>query len=71
MSSPSKPPPCEAVICRSGEITGPIRLPESDSQRFIEAFNRLYRSAGLTISGLQPSSSTAPCEHDATADCHR
>lgn len=51
MSSPSKPYPCDAVVCRSGTVTGPIRLPMKDSQLFIDAFNRLYHGAGLSIVG--------------------
>mgnify|MGYP001302770235 CR=1 FL=1 len=70
MSSPSKPHPYEAVVRHSGEVAGPIRLPESDSQRFIEAFNRLYRSAGLSITAVQPPATTASPNHDATADRH-
>lgn len=71
MSSPSKPQPCDAVIHHGGEVSGPIRLPESDTQRFIDAFNRLYHSAGLSISGLKPTTTTAPPDSDATADRHR
>ncbi len=73
MSSPSRPLPCDAVVCSSGAATGPIRLPEKDSQLFIEAFNRLYRSAGLSIAGPNPAAAAAPSpkDQDATADRHR
>jgi hypothetical protein len=49
MSSPSIPAICDAVVRRGSEVTGPIRLPREDSQSFIEAFNRLYSAAGLSI----------------------
>jgi len=70
MSSPSQPQRCEAVVCHSGAATGPIRLPEKDSQRFIEAFNRVYCSAGLSISGLTSAPAPSPPNPDATADRH-
>jgi hypothetical protein len=57
MSSPTDPYPCDAVVRHSGVITGPVRLPSEDSQRFIETFNNVYRNAGLSIT------STAPHDH--------
>jgi hypothetical protein len=53
MSSPTKPFPCEGVVFRGGQPTGPVRLPLADRQRFIETFNRTYQSQGMSITALR------------------
>lgn len=52
MSSPTRPFPCDGVVFHGGQPTGPVRLPEADRQRFIEAFNRTYRSQGMSITSV-------------------
>lgn len=52
MSSPTRPFPCDGVVFRGGLPTGPVRLPEADRQRFIEAFNRTYQSQGMSITAV-------------------
>ena len=54
MSSPTRPFPCDGVVFRGGQPTGPVRLPAADRQRFIDAFNRTYQSQGMSIT-------TVPC----------
>jgi|694.fasta_scaffold38754_4 hypothetical protein len=49
MSSPTKPYPCEGVVRRGGEATGPIRLPMDDRRSFVDAFNRRYQAIGMAI----------------------
>lgn len=44
------------MLLRHGAITGPIRLPEKDRERFIESFNQLYRGADMTLHALEKSS---------------
>jgi hypothetical protein len=54
MSSITTPQAYEAVVQRHGLPTGPVRLPMLDRQSFIEAFNRQYHSAGLSIDRIEP-----------------
>lgn len=64
MSSPTKPFPCEGVVFSGGQPTGPVRLPLADRQRFIEAFNRTYRSQGMSITAvLCPTGDSQVGEH--------
>lgn len=49
MSSITTAQAYEAVVSRNGLPTGPVRLPLIDRQSFIDAFNRRYHSAGLSI----------------------
>lgn len=51
MSSITTAQSYEATVNHHGHPTGPVRLPLVDRQLFIDAFNRRYRSAGLSISG--------------------
>lgn len=74
MSSPSQPQVCEGVVRCGGEVTGPVRLPAEDRQRFIDAFNHLYRTAGLSIAITQPPQkpvSSVPEPSDEPADRDR
>lgn len=78
MSSPTKPFPCEGVLFRGGQPTGPVRLPLADRQRFIEAFNRTYQSQGMSITAvLRPASDSetgslrSPGAGDVAADRDR
>lgn len=50
MSSSHRAVPTEeATLQRNDIAVGPMRLPSKEPSRFIEEFNRLYRSAGLII----------------------
>lgn len=53
MSSITTAQTYEAIISRNGQPTGPVRLPLVDRQLFIDAFNRRYQNAGLSITGIQ------------------
>ena len=43
--------PCEAAIYRKDRPVGPVRLPRTGKSLFIEEFNRLYDSTGISIEG--------------------
>lgn len=47
------------MLRHHGAITGPIRLPEKDRERFIESFNQLYRGADMTLQAIEKSSPPA------------
>lgn len=72
MSSPSQPQAAEGVVRRGGEVTGPVRLPAEDRQRFIDTFNHLYRTTGLSVaatpSPLEPAPATEPNDEPADRD---
>jgi hypothetical protein len=55
MSSITTAQPYEAFVNRHGQPTGPVRLPLIDRQLFIDAFNRRYQNAGLSITGFESS----------------
>jgi len=59
MSSITTPQPYEATVNRHGQPTGPVRLPLIDRQLFIDAFNRRYQKAGLSITGFESSALSA------------
>ncbi len=52
-SSNREVPPCDAYLQRGDHPAGPIRLPQKDRPAFIAAFNRLYRSTGLSVQEME------------------
>lgn len=67
MSSPTKPQPCEAILRKNGQPTGPVRLPMVDREFFIDAFNRRYHGTGMTITGIELPSSAGATGDDPAA----
>jgi len=55
----------EAIVNRNGQPTGPVRLPMVDRQMFIDAFNRRYQNAGLSITGVASSDPSSSLIHKA------
>lgn len=66
MSSPRSPLPGDAVLQqldREGgddRATGPLLLPRRGRNDFIKAFNRIYRSIGLSIRLAEPGKDRQP-----------
>ena len=54
--------PCEAVLERHESKVGPMRLPIKNRLRFVEEFNRRYRSTGLAIRTVTAESDTHESE---------
>jgi len=67
MSSPTKPQPCEAILRKHGQPTGPVRLPMVDRDFFIDAFNRQYHGTGMTLTGIERPSAAGATDGDPTA----
>ncbi|TWT64573.1 hypothetical protein [Allorhodopirellula solitaria] len=49
MSSPRAAIDSAAVVCHGPRAVGPMVVPPTDSESFVEEFNRTYRSIGLTV----------------------
>jgi len=49
MSSNRPPMPSEAVIHQGDRPIGPLVMPLTGEEAFVEEFNRTYRSIGLTV----------------------
>tara|TARA_R110002049_G_scaffold285698_4_gene467146 strand:- start:336327 stop:336533 length:207 start_codon:yes stop_codon:yes gene_type:complete len=48
-SSPRAAPEFEAVLVVDRNVTGPVMLPEKDPEAFVDQFNTIYRSVGMSI----------------------
>lgn len=70
MSSITTAQSYEAFVNRHGKPTGPVRLPLIDRQLFIDAFNRRYQKAGLSITGSESSELSASRIQAADRDAH-
>jgi hypothetical protein len=52
-SSPRGPGICDATIVRTGQVIGPVRLPEHRGDDFVSHFNRTYRSIGMQLKAVE------------------
>lgn len=43
---------CDAVVVKSDNAVGPVRLPENRADDFVDHFNRTYRGLGMTLKSL-------------------
>jgi len=49
MSSNRVATPCDAVVTHGDRLVGPLVMPMSNAEMFVEEFNRTYRAIGLTV----------------------
>lgn len=50
---------CDAVLVQDDAPMGPMRLPASRAQDFIDQFNRVYKGVGMQLKG-----DSVPSEND-------
>ena len=55
----------DGVLMRDQQPIGPMRLPENRAGDFVDQFNRIYGSLGLSIDSVTPSASEIAAENSA------